>query len=66
VRNEEREFTCLNMRDQFYLAIDFVDGETVVDSWMGPDPLRGDWSFALTSMNLDTAKLRGSEGETAQ
>ncbi len=50
--------TCLNKRGNFYLAIVWVDGDSVVDSWMGADPLRGDWAFALTSMNLDISKLR--------
>jgi superfamily II DNA or RNA helicase len=50
--------TCLNKRHNYYLAIVWVDGDRPVDSWMGQDPLRGEWSFAMTSMNLDIAKLR--------
>jgi SNF2 family DNA or RNA helicase len=50
--------TCLNKRGNYYLAIVWIDGQSVVDSWMGSDPLQGDWAFALTSMNLDIDKLK--------
>jgi superfamily II DNA or RNA helicase len=50
--------TCLNKRGNFYLAVVWVDGDRVVDHWVGADPLRGEWSFAMTSMNLDIGKLR--------
>jgi hypothetical protein len=50
--------TCLNKREQYFLAIVVVDGDQVVDSCMVPDALRGDWSFAMTSMNLDLGTLR--------
>jgi hypothetical protein len=33
-----------------------------VESWMVPDALRGEWSFAMTSAYLDLAKLRPSLG----
>jgi superfamily II DNA or RNA helicase len=51
--------TCLNKREQFYLAVVVVDGDEVVDYWAASDALHGDWSFALTSQNLDLATLRG-------
>ncbi|MEX0683363.1 MAG: helicase-related protein [Dehalococcoidia bacterium] len=50
--------TCLNKRDRYYLAIAWVNGDEVVDYLLAPDPLRGDWAFAMTSMNLDVSKLR--------
>ena len=50
--------TCLNKREQYYLAVVVVDGDDVVEYWIGEDALKGDWSFALTSMNLDLEKLR--------
>ena len=50
--------TCLNKREQYYLAVVVVDGDRVVESIMTPDPLHGDWAFALTSMNLDLGTLR--------
>ncbi len=49
---------CLNKRAQYYLAVVLVDGDRVVDCWMQPDPLRGEWSFALTSQTLDLNTLR--------
>jgi hypothetical protein len=52
--------TCLNKREQFYLAVVVVDGDDVVDYWTAADALQGDWSFALTSQNLDLAKLRAA------
>jgi hypothetical protein len=52
--------TCLNKREQYYLAIVVVDGDKVVDYWTAPDALRGDWSFALTSQNLSLAQLRST------
>lgn len=52
--------TCLNKREQYYLAIVVVDGDEVVDYWAAPDALRGEWSFALTSQNLSLAQLRGA------
>ena len=42
-------------------SIDVVDGDTVVDYWLQPDPLRGEWAFALTSQNLDLKTLVGRE-----
>ena len=51
--------TCLNKREQFYLAVVVVDGDDVVDYWSAADALGGDWSFAMTSQNLNLAKLRG-------
>jgi hypothetical protein len=53
--------TCLNKREQFYLAIVEIGGDEVVDYWVGQDPLRGDWSFALTSQNLDLSALRSRQ-----
>ena len=38
--------TCLNKREQFYLAVVVVDGDDVVDYWSAADALGGDWSFA--------------------
>jgi hypothetical protein len=32
----------------------------VVEYWMQPDPLRGEWSFALTSQTLDLKALRAA------
>ncbi len=52
--------TCLNKRDQYHLAVVVVDGDEVMDYWMAADALGGDWSFALTSQNLDLAKLRAT------
>ena len=45
--------TCLNKRGNFYLAIVWVDGASVVDSWMGPDRLRCAWAFSLTRLKLE-------------
>ncbi len=56
---------CLNKREQHYLAIVVVDGDSVVDSWTASDALGGDWSFALTSMNLDMAVLRSTAAGSA-
>lgn len=53
----------LEMVDAFwYLAVVWGDGDLVSDQWMGADPLRGEWSFAMTSMNLDIGKLRKGSG----
>ncbi len=40
-------------------AIVIVDGDTVTALHMKPDPLHGDWAFALTSQNLDLKTLLG-------
>ena len=56
--SKNEALVCLNKRGDYYLAIVWVDGAQVVDYWTGPDPMRGSWSFAMTSMNLDVAKLR--------
>ena len=53
-------FASLNKREQFYLAVVLVNGDEVVDLWMKPDPLRGDWAFAMTSQNLDLKALIGA------
>ena len=55
--------TCMNKREQYYLTVIVVDGDRVVDSTMTPDPLHVDRAFAMTSMNLDLAKLRRGANE---
>jgi superfamily II DNA or RNA helicase len=55
---------ALNKREQYYLAIVLVDGDRAVDLWMKPDPLHGDWSFAMTSQNLDLKLLLGVDEQT--
>ena len=50
--------TCLNLGDRYHLAIVIVDGDRVVDFLDLPNPLRGDWSFGLTSANVDIGELR--------
>lgn len=57
--SKNEAITCLNRRENYYLAIVWVDGDEVVDFWTGPDAMRGSWTFAMTSMNLDIARLRG-------
>ncbi|WP_322796273.1 helicase-related protein [Tepidiforma sp.] len=55
--------TCLNMRDQFWLAVVTVDGDRAVDVEMYQDPLAGDWSFAMASQNLNLHELRKNAAE---
>ncbi len=49
--------TALNKREHYFLAIVIVDTDTVTALHMKPDPLKGDWTFALTSQNLDIRTL---------
>ncbi len=49
--------TCLNKREQYYLALVLVDGDRVVGCHMIRDPLQGEWSFAMTSQNLSLERL---------
>lgn len=54
--------TAMNKRGDFYLAIVFVDGGKASEPIFIADPLRGDATFAATSINLDISKLTASVG----
>jgi hypothetical protein len=54
--------TAMNKRGDFYLAIVYVDDGKASDPIFVSDPLRGDATFAATSINLDIGKLTSNVG----
>ncbi len=49
--------TCMNKREDYYLAVVLVDGQNARNPMMIPDPVKGDSSFAVTSVNLNISDL---------
>jgi hypothetical protein len=52
--------TCLNKREDYYLAIVIVDGDQATRIEMVNDAVRGDPAFGVTSVNLAIRELVGT------
>ena len=49
--------TCMNKRGDYYLAIVFVDDGKPAGIHMVPDPIKGESTFGVTSVNLKIKEL---------
>lgn len=58
--------TCMNKRGDYYLAIVFVDDGKSGGLHMIPDPIKGESTFGVTSVNLKIADLVNSSQTDAK